>query len=248
MNDNVFIAFSLGSVSVRIGLPAKAGSLTIGGSQTQYQQTLTVSGTLTVGSGTLNTNGVLVIETGPTAPFNVTGTFYAYGGGLLFNSGLIGGNGTLILPIGSTMNFTGPAAKEISGNLKIDGTATVSSPSGGSSIFVREKGSVTVSGQFLSSSSLDISVESQASFTVASNGTFKFNGAKLLLQGPFSLATWSVSQGTVQVVNGLNSGILTLGASSQLSLIGGPSEQRTFQKNHWWSHQPYGRNQQLQLS
>jgi len=227
LTDNVVIAFTLGPTFIRIGAPAKCGTLTIGGTGTTFFQTLTVSGPLTIGGGVLNTNGALLIETGNNAPFNITGSFVANGRGLSFTSGLLGGNGTLQLASGSYMNFSGPAAKEIAGHLKIDGSATIVSSSG-SSIFVKEKGSVTVNGALESKTALDIIVENTASFNVAPTGSFTFNGPKLMLQGGFSLGKWSVPNGAVTVINKLTSGSLTLGASSTLSLIGAPTESRSF--------------------
>lgn len=230
-NDDVIISFSLGATAVRIGTPARAKTLTIGGTQTNFTQSLTVSGTLSIGGGTLNTNGALYIETSPTNPFNITGgVFTAYGGGLLFTSGLVGGAGQLVVPVGAAMNFSGPAAKEIAGNIAIYGSAYVSS-SASASIFLREKGSLNIYGSMESKTSLDILVESAASFNSASNGTFVMNGgpsSKLLLQGNINIGKWQVIAGFVQVVNKIVSGSLVMDSASTLSLIGGPTESRNF--------------------
>jgi len=63
-------------------------------------------------------------------------------------------------------------------------------------------------------------------------GSFSFSGPQMNIQGPgVSISSWSVSgSSTVSLANGISSGTLDVSSGGQLSLTGGPSDKRLFDK------------------
>jgi len=233
INDDVLIDHQLIPGVVQVGgviAPALAKSLTLGGSS-RFLQTLTLTGALTVGSGvsTLNSNGAISMQSAPEYPFLNGGTFNVHGLGFSFSSGTLGGQGKFVFGPDSTFNLTGAATKAFNTTVVVNGRAVTSGSSSANLVF-NGGGSFTVAGSFVSAASLTMATDSKSTFTVT--GNFTYTGQSLLFQGPgFNLGTWSLggkSQATT--ANSFVSGSLNLDSGAVLTLIGAPTEKRTFDK------------------
>jgi len=167
-----------------------------------------------------------MMKSAPEYPFQNGGTFTVHGKGFMFSSGTLAGSGKFVFATDSIFNLTDSASKAINTVLDIKGKLVTYTDR--STNLVLTGATVTVSGTFTSNAPLTISTDMNSKFHVT--GSFAYTGSTLLLQGPgFLMDAWTVGPScSVTVSNTFTSGTLDLGTGASLTLIGAPTETRTF--------------------
>jgi len=227
LDDDVKIDHQNGNVIVGGVAAALAKSLTVGGSS-GYPQVLTLTTSLNIGSGasTLNTNGAIILKGPPEQPLLNGGAFTVHGNGFSFSSGTLSGSGSFLFDTDSIFNLTDSASKAINTTVTVKGKAITHTDR--STNLVLNGATVTISGSLISTSELTIATDASSKFHVT--GSFAYTGNTLLLQGPgFLFQSWTIGEGaTITITNTFKSGTLDIGSGSTLTLIGAPTESRTF--------------------
>jgi len=221
IDDDVTINLANIPGTPRIGaVPGFARSLTVGGNS-PTPQTLYIQNALTIGAGgvTIPANGFITLEASTGTPLTSAGPFNGVNR-FLFLSGTLSGSGTFTFV---SVNFSGPALKQINSTVVISSFLVVDPGKGGQGVMNIISGSLNIAAGATLRSAESLTISSFTGGSLTSQGSVIFQGGAtnvFTLRGAATLASLNIMGGTTTINDDVTITATTVQTGAILNLIG----------------------------